>query len=172
MLSRHDPVMRLDPIHCQALPRVDREHTEQYCCMIQLSPRFAIRYPERDEPCAGPVIRVHGSYCSSSPVRYALYSGLFSDGSSHGVSASARSKAFTHCQQGGYIVQRPFPICLLVRLHILFQQDHRAGLSVSPTAPPDQVGMGKGTHLWSNIWQAPAPSAQETTLALMSKYCT
>lgn len=34
-----------------------------------------------------PFIRSHGSYCNSSPVKYALNSGLFSEGSSHGVSA-------------------------------------------------------------------------------------
>lgn len=35
---------------------------------------------------ASPCIRFQGSYCNSSPVRYALNSGEFFEGSSHGVS--------------------------------------------------------------------------------------
>lgn len=76
----------------------------------QLAPRST----SSSSLCACPRILVHGSYCNSWPVRYAAYSGLFVDGSSHGVSVVSclrKLSCTTHCPQAGCIAPRPCPIC-------------------------------------------------------------
>jgi hypothetical protein len=108
-------------------------------------------------PCVELDILVHGSYCNSSPVKYALYSGLFSDGSSQGVSESVALQVQTYCPPVMYTARHPFPRCRRAQRHILIQVDLRAELSICQG--PNGSGLRK-THFGGHVWQASTSTAQ------------
>jgi hypothetical protein len=108
-------------------------------------------------PCVELDILVHGSYCNSSPVKYALYSGLFSDGSSQGVSESAALELQTYCQPVAYIARHPFPRYRRAQRHILIQVDPRADFSARPL--PDEPELRR-TYFRGHVWQTSTSTTQ------------